>query len=55
MKHTLKYIINSLMVLCVCLGYAQEEKKDSLAYPQRYGLRVGLDLNKFQKNQVFKL
>ena len=46
MKHTLKYIINSLMVLCVCLGYAQEEKKDSLAYPQRYGLRVGLDLNK---------
>ncbi len=46
MKHTLKYIINSLMVLCVCLGYAQETKKDTVSIPQRYGLRVGLDLNK---------
>lgn len=45
MKHILKYIINSLVILCVCLGYTQE-KKDSVSYPQRYGLRVGLDLNK---------
>lgn len=48
MKHTLKFTISGLMMLCVWLGYAQEEvQKDSISkYPQRYGLRVGLDLNK---------
>lgn len=49
MKYTLQYVIRSFTLLCCLFVSAQEvETKtvDSIAYSQKYGLRVGADLSK---------
>lgn len=46
----LKYTTSLFLILCVCIGTAQNDgntqTKDSLAYKQKYGIRVGIDLSK---------
>lgn len=46
-QRTLKYIISSLFVLFVYTMNGQEEQiKDTTAYKQSYGFRVGLDISR---------
>lgn len=49
MKYTLKYIFSFIALLLVTQFYAQEQ--DSIkTYPQRYGLRLGIDLHRLSKS-----
>jgi len=50
MKYMLKYIF-SLALLCVSiLGNAQVKDTTAVVYPERYGLRVGVDLHRLSKS-----
>lgn len=49
MKYTLKYIFSFIALVWLTQFYAQE--KDSIkTYPQRYGLRLGIDLHRLSKS-----
>ena len=50
MKYTLKYIF-SLALLCFSLlGTSQTKDTTKVVYPERYGLRVGVDLHRLTKS-----
>lgn len=50
MKYTLKFIF-SLALLCFSLlGTAQTKDTTKVVYPERYGLRVGVDLHRLTKS-----
>ena len=50
MKYTLKFIF-SLALLCFSfLGTAQTKDSTRVVYPERYGLRVGVDLHRLTKS-----
>ncbi len=50
MKYTLKFIF-SLALLCFSLlGTAQTRDTTKVVYPERYGLRVGVDLHRLTKS-----
>lgn len=50
MKYMLKFIF-SLALLCVSIsGNAQVKDTTTVAYPERYGLRVGVDLHRLSKS-----
>lgn len=51
MKHMLKYIFSLVFLLCFSMeNYAQEQAKDTVRIPQRYGLRLGIDLHRLTKS-----
>lgn len=50
MKYTLNYIVSLLFLLASSSVFAQEEKNSIPVYPQRYGLRVGVDLYRLTRN-----
>ena len=51
MKHMLKYIFSLVFLLCFSVeNLAQDKSKDTLKTPQRYGLRVGVDLHRLTKS-----
>ena len=51
MKHMLKYIFSLVFLLCFSVeSDAQEKSKDTVKIPQRYGLRVGIDLHRLTKS-----
>lgn len=51
MKHMLKYIFSLVFILCFSIeSKAQEKAKDTIKIPQRYGLRVGVDLHRLTKS-----
>lgn len=56
MKHTGKYVISTILLLCCLMAKAQEEdtKKavDTLKQPLQYGLRVGTDISKLVKTAL---
>ena len=50
MKYTLKFIF-SLALLCFSfLGTAQTKDTTKVVYPERYGLRIGVDLHRLTKS-----
>lgn len=50
MKYMLRFIF-SLSVLCISLvGNAQKKDTTQVVYPERYGLRVGVDLHRLTKS-----
>ena len=50
MKYMLKFIF-SLALLCVSIsGNAQVKDTTAVIYPERYGLRVGVDLHRLSKS-----
>jgi hypothetical protein len=51
MKHILKYIFSLIFFLIFSTeSNAQEQSKDTLKIPQRYGLRIGVDANRLTKS-----
>ncbi|MDX1701694.1 MAG: DUF6048 family protein, partial [Melioribacteraceae bacterium] len=50
----LKYFISVLFALCVTSGFAQANaiEGDSIVYQQKYGLRIGGDVNKLVRTFV---
>lgn len=51
MKHTLKFIFSTALMLVSMLAGAQEKKKDTvIPRTERYGLRVGTDLYKIARS-----
>lgn len=50
MKSMLKYIFSSALLAISILGNAQEKDTTAISYPERYGLRVGVDLHRLSKN-----
>lgn len=51
MKHMLKYIFSLVFLVCFSMeSYAQEKVKDTVKIPQRYGLRLGVDLHRLSKS-----
>lgn len=51
MKHMLKYIFSLVLLLCFSIeSNAQDKTKDTVKIPQRYGLRVGVDLHRLTKS-----
>lgn len=51
MKHMLKYIFSLVFLLCFSIeNNAQDKTKDTVKIPQRYGLRVGVDLHRLTKS-----
>ena len=51
MKHMLKYIFSLVFLLCFSVeNNAQDKTKDTIKIPQRYGLRVGVDLHRLTKS-----
>ncbi len=53
----LRFITSSSLLLCVFLGFAQQEPidlqpKDTVVHKQTYGLRVGIDLSRIILNQT---
>lgn len=51
LKFILKYFFSFLIIISVENTFAQDTTAVSIkAYPQKYGIRVGLDLNKLAKN-----
>ncbi len=51
MKHMLKYIFSLVLLLCFSIeSDAQNKAKDTVKIPQRYGLRVGVDLHRLTKS-----
>lgn len=53
MQHIYTYTFSLLLTLASLTGFAQEQAKDTVAKPvrtDRYGLRVGVDLNRIAKN-----
>lgn len=51
MKHMLKYIFSLVLLLCFSIeSNAQNKTKDTVKIPQRYGLRVGVDLHRLTKS-----
>lgn len=53
-QHMLKYFISVLFALCVTSGFAQTNaiEGDSIVYQQKYGLRIGGDVNKLVRTFV---
>lgn len=49
MKYTLKYIFSFFLIGFSIFGNAQEDST-KVTFPQRYGLRVGLDLHRLAKS-----
>lgn len=51
MKHMLKYIFSLVFLLCFSIeSDAQDKAKDTIKIPQRYGLRIGVDLHRLTKS-----
>lgn len=51
MKHILKYIFSLIFFLIFSTeSNAQEQSKDTLKIPQRYGLRIGVDAHRLTKS-----
>lgn len=51
MKHMLKYIFSIVFILCFSIEInAQEQTKDTVRIPQRYGLRLGVDIHRLTKS-----
>ena len=50
MKSMLKYIFSSALLAISILGNAQEKDTTAISYPERYGLRVGVDLHRLSKS-----
>lgn len=51
MKHMLKYIFSLVFLLCFSMeNTAQEKSKDTVKIPQRYGLRLGVDMHRLTKS-----
>lgn len=47
----LKYIFSFVFLVCFSMeSYAQEKVKDTVKIPQRYGLRLGVDLHRLSKS-----
>ena len=53
-QHMLKSFISVLLVLCLTSGFAQTNaiEGDSVVYQQKYGLRIGGDVNKLVRTFV---
>lgn len=49
MKYMLRFIFSLSLVCVSLLGNAQTKDTAKVVYPERYGLRVGLDLNRVAK------
>lgn len=50
MKYTLKFIFSFSLLCFSLLGTAQKKDTATVVYPQRYGLRVGVDLHRLTKS-----
>ena len=50
MKSMLKYIFSIALLAISILGNAQEKDTTVISYPERYGLRVGVDLHRLSKS-----
>mgnify|MGYP003655191108 CR=1 FL=1 len=59
MQPMLKYIISTLFILLVSLGFSQSkpidlQPKDTVTKTEKYGVRVGIDLSKILKSTLDK-
>jgi hypothetical protein len=50
MKSMLKFIFSIALLAFTTTGSAQEKDTTSVSYPERYGLRVGVDLHRLSKS-----
>lgn len=50
MKYILKYIFSLALLALSITGNAQEKDTTTVNYPERYGLRVGVDLHRLSKS-----
>ena len=50
MKFMLRFIFNSVLLCSLLIGNAQTKDTAQIVYPERYGLRVGVDLHRLTKS-----